>query len=564
MQLIIREYLSMLRESEELDVLIPDLLLSMEIHPISKPKRGVRQFGVDLAAVGIDPADQVKKVFLFVIKQKDIDRTAWDATSQSVYQTLNEIKDFYLPSVLESSLKGLPKKIVVATNGNLHQNVQTNWKGYVDRFSRPGDVEFDFWGGDKIALLVQENMLNEFIFPEPVSKNMRRTLVFLEETDYELEHFYELVENLLFSAPLTREKEQLKALRCLHLCLNIVFHWSDEAGNLKHAWKAGERVVLRVWDWLRVNSLFEKGKMVVEFLKMYDTRLQICGRYYQIIKPFCSVKDGLSRNAPSEIELPLLTFEQIGMLASFGLDLLEKASGMPRGKERSDTLRSADDVAQSLSDLIENNKSSLNPLYDGHITDICLALLCLYRTDRAQSALDWIYGLFVYLQYGYHMFKTFPLLSDSYDDLIDLVLNNETKEPDSSTLLPTLLEWTVVINSPQIFEFAKEGIEQSFDKVNLQIWYPDEHIEGHLYQENALYETGTMRHTIHLPESFEEYRSEILVEYENEEKPAAFSFHQHEFFSGAMIAFRHFRTPVFPFFWREFIKRRVEASQNAQ
>lgn len=560
MQLIIREYLSMLRESEELDALIPDLLLSMEIQPITKPRRGVRQFGVDLAAVGVDPSDQVKKVFLFVIKQKDIDRAAWDTGSQSVYQTLNEVQDVYLTTFLENKLRELPKKIIVATNGDLHQNVQANWKGYVDRNSRLGEVEFDFWGGDKLSLLIQEYMLNEFLFPEPVSKNMRRTLVFLEETDYELEHFYDLIEHLMFSAPLTREKEQLKALRCLHLCLNIVFHWSDDVGNLKHAWKAGERVVLRVWDWLRVNSLFEKGKIVSEYLKLYDTRLQISDRYYQKIKPYCLVRDGLTRNGPSEVEYPLLTFEQIGMLASFGLNVFENAAGMPNGEEKRKAFRLADEVAQTLTGMIENNKSSLNPLYDGHINDICLALLLLYRTKRAQFALDWIHELFGYIFYSYRMFKYFPLLSDSYDDLMDIVLHKESKEPDSSTLIPTLMEWTVVINSPQVYGIAKDGIEKVLAKVDMQIWYPDDQIEECLYQTNALNETGTMRHTIQFPESYEEYQSEVLAEYENEENPASLLFRQYECSSVALIAFRHFRTPVFPFFWREFIKRRVEAS----
>ncbi len=49
MKLVIREYLSMLRESGELDALLPDLLLSMDIEPISKAQVGVRQYGVDVA-----------------------------------------------------------------------------------------------------------------------------------------------------------------------------------------------------------------------------------------------------------------------------------------------------------------------------------------------------------------------------------------------------------------------------------------------------------------------------------------------------------------------------------
>ncbi|RLF31810.1 MAG: hypothetical protein DRN08_07415, partial [Thermoplasmata archaeon] len=78
MKLIIREYLSLLKESNELDQLLPDLLLAMDIEPISRTQTGVRQYGVDVAAVGIDE-DGKKTLFLFTIKQGDIGRTDWDA-----------------------------------------------------------------------------------------------------------------------------------------------------------------------------------------------------------------------------------------------------------------------------------------------------------------------------------------------------------------------------------------------------------------------------------------------------------------------------------------------------
>jgi len=89
-RLIVREYLSMLKESGELDSLLGDLLLSMDIEPISKAQIGVRQYGVDLAGVGTDPDESgSKKVFLFTIKAGDIDRNNWDTKKQDVRPSLN-------------------------------------------------------------------------------------------------------------------------------------------------------------------------------------------------------------------------------------------------------------------------------------------------------------------------------------------------------------------------------------------------------------------------------------------------------------------------------------------
>ena len=63
MRLVLVEYLRMLRESGEFEILLPDLLLAMNIVPISKSQKGARQAGVDLAAVGPDDSS-VKTLWL--------------------------------------------------------------------------------------------------------------------------------------------------------------------------------------------------------------------------------------------------------------------------------------------------------------------------------------------------------------------------------------------------------------------------------------------------------------------------------------------------------------------
>jgi hypothetical protein len=65
MRLIIREYLAPMRESGELDALLPDLLLSMGVVPISKPKVGARQYGVDIAGVGKDLTREKERLKAF-------------------------------------------------------------------------------------------------------------------------------------------------------------------------------------------------------------------------------------------------------------------------------------------------------------------------------------------------------------------------------------------------------------------------------------------------------------------------------------------------------------------
>lgn len=51
MKLILSQYLRTLKERDEFDRLLPDILLAMGYVPISRPQTGIEQHGVDLAAV---------------------------------------------------------------------------------------------------------------------------------------------------------------------------------------------------------------------------------------------------------------------------------------------------------------------------------------------------------------------------------------------------------------------------------------------------------------------------------------------------------------------------------
>ena len=52
MKLLIRDYLASLRERDELDAILPDLLSELGFNVYSRPQRGTSQLGVDIAAVG--------------------------------------------------------------------------------------------------------------------------------------------------------------------------------------------------------------------------------------------------------------------------------------------------------------------------------------------------------------------------------------------------------------------------------------------------------------------------------------------------------------------------------
>ena len=148
MKLVIREYLSMLKESGELDVLLPgSLLLAMGIQPLSKAQVGVRQYGVDVAAHGVDTEDGFEKLFLLTIEKGDLSRQNWDdGTPQALRSSLNEIMDIYIPTCVSADHAKLSKKIIVCCNGNIDEEAEANWKGYTRKHTESGAVEFLFLG----------------------------------------------------------------------------------------------------------------------------------------------------------------------------------------------------------------------------------------------------------------------------------------------------------------------------------------------------------------------------------------------------------------------------------
>jgi len=552
MILIIREYLSMLKESGELDALLTDLIMSMDMKPLSKPQKGARQYGVDLAAIGLDPDDDAEKLFLFVIKQGNINRNTWDGQQQSVRESLNEINDVYLSSMLDKSLQKKRKKIILCSNGDLAQNVRANWVGFKEDKSKHNEIEYDFWGGDALSALVEKYLLNEFLFPELVQKQMRKTLAFLDLDDYDLTHFYQLIEELLFNRDLSK-KDQLKILRLLNLCLNLVFHWAQEANNLKPALLASERLVLRVWDWMRPKSLFLNKKIFREFCKIFITQTKIYGNYFKKIQKHCYIEDGLYGYRAEQIEYPLLTFEQIGILGIAGFEFLNH-SAMKHEGNKIVVPENVSIVTDSLANLIHNNKSSYNPLFDGHVIDICLGLLLLNFANRKGEAEQWLSSLFQSIILNYKLRKKFPILSDSYEDLVDIEVESTYTNFEASTLLSVMFEWCVVLNLPNGYRNARDSVISTFPDVNLQTWYPDEDIEQYMYKGNALVESGSMRHSILLPDDFNNFKKQILEELKREEHPDKLSFIINGMPIIGLIASRHFRTPVFPFFWRAYIQ----------
>jgi hypothetical protein len=555
-RLIIREYLGLLKESREFDALLPDLLLAMNITPISKPQIGVRQSGVDIAAVGNDDTGQ-NTMWLFVLKRGDLGRRDWDTGSQSVRQSLDEAKDVYLRNHIAPEHDGLPVKIIVATTGDFKQDFEQNRVGYADANTQPGRA-YEFWNGDRVATLIEQHLLNEYALPDSARSQLRRALALIGEHDYDLEHFFALLKALLIwgldkngNAP-KDEKECLRALVTTNLALGIACRWAEQEGNLRNAVIACERALLWAWDAIRGRNFTQNESMLLGYLPLVDTYLSTTVAYFNKIQPHLHTENALTKYYREAALLTERVFEEIGLLATIGLSHL--ICGLTTNNET--RIKGAGAVADTLLSFLKTHRCSGSPCYDGHSIDISLALLFLGFSNRREGAQAWLRELSGRLDFGFRVGRWFPISTDSFDDLVTFEIDREevdmAKLMETSWLVPMVAQWATALGEDQAYaQLAGLGMDVLKDTC-FQLWYPDKNTDEVMYRGPARFESGITEAPIELPLTADEMRANMKkIRTESPVKDSVQSSASKAGFPWLdFIASRHFRTPVDPACWQ--------------
>jgi hypothetical protein len=555
LRIIIKEYLSQLKESKEFDKILPDLLISMKFTIISTPQIGVRQHGVDLLSEYIDNKKN-KLLYLFVIKQGDIGRSEWDTKSQSVRQSLDEIKDVYLEKMINNEHRKLKKKIILCIGGILKNEVEDNWNGYIKRNTVKNKIEYELWDGLRLAEKFEKYLLNENIFLDNFKSRIRKTLALIGEPDYDLSDYYNLLkENLL-----TVKKNQnsiIKLLFSFRLILNIIYQWGKENQNLKHALYVAERTLLNVWDLINKKQYNKNKKIIKIFGSIFHDFSAIYTNYYLKIVNLCSIKNGLNGFSRYYLLENINLYEQLGIISIIGLN------NFYVGKKCNDDnlLNIAKDVKNTLKIFIDNHDSISSPVYDDHIIEIVLSLILLKSFNEIHYIEEWIKNIINRIEYAYRgLGMYFPVYSDKLDDALLLQnIDNEEKEDFMilSTLILILLIFVTVFNMDTLYKYIIEIINRSFKNTNLQIWFPDIYSDNFLYVDNAGYTSGFTFLPKPLPDNINDMKD--LLSKCNNKYMANISISEikEDFYILPLIASRHFRTPILPFYWFQFMNEDI-------
>lgn len=563
MKLVIAEYLRTLKERNELDRLLPDLLVEMGYVPVARPQTGNRQFGVDLAVRGRNPETGEDELLLLVIKQGDIGRTEWDGGNQAVRQSINEILDVYLKSHVEPQDNGRKVHIIVTTNGELKQVVQASWSGFLTDNQAKANIEF--WGVDRLAELIERHLLDEHVFRDEDRKQLRRALALSGDSDYDRRDLHRLFLRTLglstrgeLDASPKSGKALLKAIRVVSLSAHAFASWSLNDGDARQGLQANERALL--WAWHRIQLADEATRREAisdAFGSLWTGYLNTARGYFERLQAHCYVEDGLFGYCSDSAEFSLIAFELIGMLATIGL-----AQVLVRTDDEADNTARFNNgriVAEALSSLIKNNGICSSPCLDRHSQDITLALTLLLLTENVDEAKTWLMKLVRNVDYAYKVKRYIPVCTDSLDDLVEEGgwSGGAAAERLMSTswTLATLAGWCAILGMDDRYDVIAKEAKESYPEVCIQLWHPDSDLYKHLYFEQAHYKCGAAEAPIELPPSASMWRNHIKIILKSAQAQIAdaSAARQAQLLVLDIIAYRHFSTPVAPYFWYQFI-----------
>lgn len=349
MRLVLEEYLKTLREKDELDLLLCDLLLLEGYTVFNRPRTGERQYGVDILA------KKDGETFLFVVKQKDITRKSWDTGPDSVRQSLNDILDVYLRAMLPLDYLGRKIHIIIVTNGSLQAAVQPNWTGYQKNHSSYNNIPivFELWNTDELVQRCARVAFDETLFDSNVQSLLRKTLYYMDEPDFSNTYFEKVVnwyiEQIGNEAEITVRIK--KIFVSFYTCVALMNHWAKELTRYKIAVDLSEFCLIKLWEYLYKKDYFEKDFLVewlLRFVKLYEQNNEL---YIDEITQLSTIKYGLMNSNP--IENRLIVLEIAGRISTYGL------YSFFNGR-----VNKAQELTNLLITFLNNNPAFKYPVYD--------------------------------------------------------------------------------------------------------------------------------------------------------------------------------------------------------
>ena len=560
MILLLKQYLSSLKERDELDVVLPDILSEVGYTVISRPKRGTSQFGVDVAAVGPHPETGVRALFLLSIKSGDLTRDEWATGNQALRPSLEDIIEVYIPKHVPKRYANYPIVVALCFGGDIHEGVRSRVDGFIDKNTKVGILEFSEWNGDYIANLIASGLLRENIFPKNLQSSFRKSVALVDEPSVCVEHFWTLLNQLLEDPPKNR-MDRLRVARQIYLSTWTIYVWCRDVENLESAYQCSSLAALHVWDLshghFSGNSKAAKDLFVVmeKIIQLYRI---IATAYIEMhVVPYSGIEDALAVSVPSSssVDINLKLFEVLGRVALHGHWLMQKKIAMVAGGDSNDL--SLVDVElkkcrEILCGLINNNPAYFTPLRDDHSIEITtVSLLLAPHSSTTEFAHQWIKEITLSSIFSHRSQGAYPCSLREYSDLATHPQPREGYQEHAtigSVLYPSLGVWLGVYKDEKTFSYLAEFHANDMSHSTWQLWFPDHTTDAHLYR-------NSKGHGACLTGLNTSNGAQALLEQVEKELDANTTFQELSASSYGLLplilmACQVYRLPIPPHFWR--------------
>lgn len=575
MKLIISQYLASLRERDELDVILPDLLSELGLTVFSRPGRGTTQDGVDVAAVG-SLNGEPEKVYLLSIKSGDLTRSTWNGDShQALRPSLEEIIDAYIPNRLPVQHRNKEIVICLCFGGFINEQVRPKVEGFIARNTLE-KISFAEWNGDFIADLIMRGFLKEELLPLDARSMLRKSLALIDEPEYSYQHFCRLVH--WFSNQETKDdKESLTLLRQLNICLWILFSWCRDANNLEPAYLASEITLLNAWEIAKSHSasnLKISKNIMSTFSSCLHTYRAITNEYLdKCITPHVDKRHAISNavNPMCKFDVNLRLFDLLSRLSMQGIWLSNEIRQNYANSEivSENLINSLHENFDAVKKLIFNNPVLLSPYKDDQAIDIAIAIFSLSLDQSNMTFIkDWLNELIQRAKFSYEANGIFPSITHDYAKLITLG-EQQTKEQreeltKSSVLYPLISTVASLYKMEDISKAIGDFCEKSLSHCAMQYWYPLADTEDFLYTNKHRH--GGVLHPIDLFGKVEDRLEQIFDECTNTEYYNKLSAIEGGLEPLIAMACRHYRYPLPMHFWLddyELFKEQLNSAEAA-
>lgn len=503
MRLIIKDYLLQLKEKDELDLLLCDLLLQMGYTTHNKPKTGNRQYGVDIRAT------TKEEILLCVVKQGDINRKNWDSGQNAVRQSLNEIHDCY-QNFISGKDRTKRIRIAVIANGIMDEAVLPNWEGYKQTTNWDKiNVEIEFWDIDILSECVHKYLLNERVFDKDMQGLMRRALYYVSEPDYRRDYYEKIID--AFIEKLKNEKNgkaRNKILFGVALAGQMIAYYAADCGIYKIGIQVSEYLIIRYWQYMMENKYLGQESHVKWLLEYKDIYEKWNEKYHESIKFCCEGKNMLF--IANHLEQRIMVYEMLGYLTSYAYYLVCNSITNCNQKLIS--------IVNTITMIINNCPQIFYPLYDVHIGVISMLYRLLLRLDRREDVLYLLKNHCVTLYKYFSIEKKYPSPIDSFEDAVNIELGLPAEEYDTSAFWGTMLVWIVLLEQSEVYDLIQKFLSKDLSNVTKCIWIPKLDEELKLYDAYAMNFSG-IGISVDSKDTFDEIKENILPiiqQYQNE------------------------------------------------